>query len=614
MIVYQSTKLGFSKDVLNNEIEKKITEVFISNLKRQPIQNEILAWRNSMMYMENVLQGSNIPNDCGIMIEYQIPQMMKRIDFMITGRNKEDNPHLVIVELKQWTEAKETEMDGIVLTAVGGGIRETGHPSYQAWSYAQTIRDYNSAAESNKVEFSPCAYLHNMNDGTALKSEFYSEYLAKAPIFIRSEVNDLRNFVSSFIQKGDKGTIMKTIEEGDIRPSKHLAQNLKKMVNGSKEFIMLDEQKIVYEKVLNFVQKKDTNKKILICEGGPGTGKSVVAINLLSELTSKQKLVKYVSKNSAPRAVFKHHLQEEMKNVDIDNMFSGSGSFIGVPENYFDVLLVDEAHRLNEKSGMFSHLGENQIKEIINAAKVPVFFLDEDQKVSLSDIGDKEEIKKLAKEIGADVYEYKLEAQFRCKGSDGYIAWLDNSLQIRETSNSTLDGVDYDFRIFDDAQEMFEEIKELNKENNKSRIVAGYCWDWKSDKNKNLNDIEIGDFKAKWNLKTDGMLWIVQPNSINEVGCIHTCQGLELDYVGVIVGQDLIVRNGQVLVDPTKRSGRDTTIKGWKRLMKEKPEETKSKLKAIIKNTYRTLMTRGQKGCFVYFVDEETREFFKKII
>lgn len=614
MIVYQSTKLGFCSDVRNNIIETEIEKVFISNLKRKPVDSEKRAWQNSMMYMENILSDSTLPNDIGVMIEYQLPQMMKRIDFMITGRNVNDEPHLAIVELKQWTDAESTDMDGIVLTAINGGVREVEHPSYQAYVYAQTLKNYNSAVSENNINFSPCAYLHNMRDGSNIKSDFYKEYTDLAPVFIRSEVNNLRDFLSKFIVKGDHGKIMKAVELGDIRPTKQLADNLKKMVYGSKEFLLMDQQKVVYEKVLSFTKNKDKEKKVLIAEGGPGTGKSVIAINLLSALTSANKLVKYVTKNSAPRTVFKHHLKQVMRLSDIDLMFSGSGSFTSENKNCFDVLLVDEAHRLNEKSGMFKNLGFNQVKEIIDSSKVSVFFLDEDQKVSMDDIGTKEEIYKWAKELGVNVYEYKLESQFRCNGSDGYISWIDNALQIRETANKNFDGINYEFKVFDNPVDMRDAIFEKNKVNNKSRIVAGYCWDWISAKDKNKTDINIGNFQMKWNLKDDGMLWIVKPESVNEVGCIHTCQGLELDYVGVIIGEDLIYRNGEILVDPTKRSGKDKSIFGWKKMIKENPEKAKSELKKIIKNTYRTLMTRGQKGCYIYCVDEETREYFKSII
>ena len=220
----------------------------------------------------------------------------------------------------------------------------------------------------------------------------------------------------------------------------------------------------------------------------------------------------------------------------------------------------------------------------------------------------------MAAEQGATVTELNLESQFRCNGSDGYLAWLDNTLQIRETANDRLDTNDYDFRIFDNPSDLHELIQLKNKDKNKARMVAGYCWKWISKKQPNLKDIVIGDYKATWNLVEDGQGWIIKPESVSEVGCIHTSQGLEVDYVGVIVGPDLVVRDGCVITDHKERASEDKSIHGWKKLYKENPDGTVTRLDSITKNTYRTLMTRGQKGCYVYFTDDETRRFFESLI
>ncbi|MCA9339240.1 DUF2075 domain-containing protein, partial [Candidatus Saccharibacteria bacterium] len=165
-------------------------------------------------------------------------------------------------------------------------------------------------------------------------------------------------------------------------------------------------------------------------------------------------------------------------------------------------------------------------------------------------------------------------------------------------------------QVFDDPQGLHNVIEEKNVEKNKARMVAGYCWKWISKNKPELKDIMIGKYKATWNLNTDGQAWIIKPDSVSEVGCIHTCQGLEVDYVGVIIGSDLIVRNGKVITRPEKRATTDKSIHGWKKLMKEDPETTSARIDAIIKNTYRTLMTRGQKGCYIYCTDPETQEYF----
>ena len=378
---------------------------------------------------------------------------------------------------------------------------------------------------------------------------------------------------------------------------------------------MIDEQKIVYEEALRLAKKaREGDKQVLIVQGGPGTGKSVVAIHLLANLTSQQELVHYVSKNSAPRKVFAEVLAGDIPRATLSQLFVSSDKFVDVEADTFGCLLVDEAHRLTEKSGFMGNLGENQIKEIIRSAKCTVFFLDEDQRISLKDIGTKAAIEKWAGECRAEVSELDLPSQFRCNGSDGYIAWLDNVLDIHPSANDTLEGIDYDFRVFDDPSQMAEEIELLNT-NNKARLLAGYCWRWVSKGNPQLDDIVFPEFgfAKKWNLVDDGQTWIIQPESINEIGCIHTCQGLELDYAGVIIGPDLrMSEDGTVLTDPAARASQDKTVRGWMTMANDDPERARKLTDAIIKNTYRVLMSRGMKGCFVYAVDPVLRGWLKR--
>ena len=615
MIVYQATKAGFSDDVLDDKIDAKILGFFQKHLNRNTSEKEIASWKNSMQYMDRVLNDSAIPDDCGVAIEYQLPQSAKRLDFIITGQGDNNKDYAILVELKQWSEATLSAKDGIVNTFVGKRVGEHTHPSYQAWSYASLLQNFNETVTEENINLQPCAYLHNYVADEVMTHEHYKEYLEKAPIFLKGDAVKLRDFIKQFVKYGDKHDILYRIDNGKIRPSKMLADNMASMIKGNKEFVMIDDQKLVYEAALALTAKASNKyKKVLVVKGGPGTGKSVVAINLLVEITKRGMLTQYISKNAAPRAVYENKLTGSLKKSVISNLFSGSGAFIGNgKQNAFDTLIVDEAHRLNEKSGLYANLGENQVKELINASKCTVFFIDEDQRVTLNDIGTLDEVRKWADDLDAEVVEMKLSSQFRCNGSDGYLAWLDHMLQIRETANTTLEDVDYDFKVFDNPNELRKAIEDKNKVNNKSRMVAGYCWDWNSRKDSKQYDVVIPefDFKMKWNLATDGSLWIVSPDSINEIGCIHTCQGLELDYVGVIVGKDLIMEDGKVLTQPAARSKMDRSIRGYKALLKAKPEEAKDQLRSIIKNTYRTLMTRGMKGCYVYFEDEALAEMFR---
>ena len=271
---------------------------------------------------------------------------------------------------------------------------------------------------------------------------------------------------------------------------------------------------------------------------------------------------------------------------------------------------ADEAHRLNEKSGMFHNQGENQIKEIIHSAYCSVFFIDEAQRVTMDDIGSVDEIKKWAEKENSEVYELELTSQFRCNGSDGYLAWLDNALGIRETANYNLEGIDFDIRVLDTPSEVQDLILEKNRISNRARMLAGYCWDWNKQEanNTNYHDIRIGDFEMSWNLD-GGHPFAISETSVNEIGCIHTAQGLEFDYVGVIIGDDLRFENGKIITDFTKRAKTDQSLKGIKKLYKEDPEEAKKRADEIIRNTYRTLLTRGMKGCYIYCTDRKLSEY-----
>ncbi|MFZ5723406.1 MAG: DNA/RNA helicase domain-containing protein [Pseudomonadota bacterium] len=619
MIIYQTEKSGFLHDLHTRDIEEVIGESFRAKTGRRVGQAEIKAWANSLEYMGKVLMDEAIPADCGVAIEYNIPQTSKRVDFLITGRNAEQKDCLIIVELKQWETAEKTDKDAVVVTRLGGGKVETSHPSYQAWSYAALLKNFNEAVEDSDIRLQPCAYLHNYGDHDgAILDPFYAPHIERAPLFLKGgdERRKLQDFIKKHVRHGDKAQTLYKIEGGRIRPSRSLADGLVSMLAQRPYFVMIDDQKLVYETAMKQARAvRDGGKKVLIVEGGPGTGKSVVAVNLLVGLTQAGLVSQYVTKNAAPRAVYEAALTGSYSKSHISNLFVGSGKFTESGENEYDALVVDEAHRLNEKSGLYANLGEHQVKEIIRAARFCVFFVDESQKVTLRDVGDKDTIRKYAKEMGATVTVMELASQFRCNGSDGYLAWLDHTLQIRETANTTLDTKEFDFRVVDSPSELRELILEKNKERNRARMVAGYCWGWPSKKDPKAYDIVIPehDFRARWNLTQDGGLWMVSPNSVNEVGCIHTCQGLEVDYIGVIVGPDLIVRDGQVVTQPEKRAASDQSVKGWKQLAKTNPEEARKLTDAIIKNTYRTLMTRGMKGCYVYTPDKDLRDSFELI-
>ena len=614
MIVYSGTLKQFSNDVLMGIIADRIEECFALNGFNHHNEAEYRAFNNSLMVMNNVLcNNSGINQDIHVAIEYQIPLTSKRVDFLVTGYDENNKENVVIVELKQWEECQATSRDDVVTTYVGGAIRAVSHPCYQAYSYAKAIESFNETVREKDIDLHPCAFCHNYKDEyiDQIRHPKYNTAIELAPLFLKRDQLALREFVKKYITKPDNGEILYTIENGKIKPSIALQDAISSLLKGNQVFTMIDEQQVAFATIKKLVESTiDSNKKhTVIVQGGPGTGKSVIAVNLLSNLINRGYNVEYVTKNAAPRSVFVTELvRKDYKKRYVENLFKGSGTFVDAKSNLFDCLLVDEAHRLNEKSGLFQNKGENQIKEIINASEISVFFIDEDQVVTTKDIGSIDEIKKWAEVLGSEVHygdDLKLASQFRCGGSDGYLAFLDNLLGIRETANIDLLDIDYDVRVFDDPNLMRDELRKLNIKNNKARMLAGYCYNWISKTNPNVFDIELENgFKAQWNFSNTST-WAIDEDSFEQVGCIHTSQGLEFDYCGVIIGKDLVYRNGKVTTDEKSRAKTDQSLRG----------NRDSKLAdRIIRNTYKTLLSRGQKGCFIYCEDKHLADYIKQLL
>lgn len=618
MIIYSGSKSDFMTEVEEDTIAYSIRDSILNKMHRTTGDAEFRSWVNSLEYMYKVLNDNEIPSDSGIAIEYNLPNTAKRVDFLISGYDNERKANVVIIELKQWERLNKVEgLDALVETFTGGANRRVVHPSYQAWSYASMIRDYNEFAQNAGVRLWPCAYLHNYlrESNDPLDDPMYQDYLSEAPAFTKGDVRKLREYIKGTVKTGDNADILYDIDNGKIKPSKSLQDAIVGMLESNPEFNLIDDQKVVFERIMELSRQceKDGKKRVFIAQGGPGTGKSVIAINLLARLTEEGFFAQYCSKNSAPREVYKKTLRGHRTKSSIDNMFKGSGSYTDAPKNAVGVILADEAHRLNEKSGLYANKGVNQIFEIINAARFSVFFIDESQRVTTSDIGSVSEIKQWAAANNAEVYEEELTSQFRCNGSDGYLAWLDDVLEIRETANYDLEQVDYEFMVLDTPQEMKDLVVKRNEGSNKSRILAGYCWNWPKAgrSNTDVHEIKIGDFEISWNLD-GGEEFALSPTSINEAGCIHTTQGLEFEYVGVIIGDDLRFEDGHLVTDFTKRAKTDQSIKGLKKMEKEDPERAHELADEIIKNTYRTLMTRGMKGCYVYATDSSLRDYLRR--
>ncbi len=616
MLAYLATKGQFLRDAPN--IEDKVKDAVFKHLNLRVGPAEYNSWRNSLgNAMFHIMNTDTIPDDAAVAVEYRLNGRKFRIDFMVGGTDSSGNESISIIELKQWSDIKFSDLTDHVRTIVGGGVRDEQHPSYQAWSYLSHLSNFNEYAYSNQMNINASAYLHNCLNAQIVRDSRYNEITSKAPVYIKGEIEALRLHISDVIHHGVETDLFREIDAALIRPSKQLADAVGGMLEGKEEFVLLDDQKTALERIIEATNvAQDGQKQVLIINGGPGTGKSVISINALARITSDRLNARYVTPNGSPRKVYESKLSGIIPGDTFKHLFTGSGSFWDSDEDAYDALIVDESHRLTMKSGFMKNLGENQIKEIINAARTSVFFIDEAQRVTWADVGEVRTIEEAAELAEANVQHLTLDSQFRCGGSDDFLAWLDDTLGVKPTQDHYFSTERFDFRIFDSVKELEATIRDQNKEANKARLVAGYCWEWDSKNDPEKFDIIIPDekFKMKWNLNATSQTWIIEPNSVNEVGCIHTCQGLEVDYVGVIVGDDLTVVDGELMTRAEKRAKSDKSLKGYRKALKESPIEAELKADEIIRNTYRTLMTRGMKGCYLYFVDKNTSQYFKNLL
>ena len=484
MIVYQETKKDFIEDVYNGRVARKILKIFnTSNSEKE-------SWIDTANHMEKILRDDRFPDDITVAMEFKLYNTLMRIDFIVTGLNEKKKNAMIVIEFKRWEKVKVlTDRDDMVEL---GGENIKQHPSYQALGYVKVIKSFYSAAEDEKMEIIPCACLHryqNTDNNNDIINEHYKELLEESPIFLNGDNERFKEFIAKYIKYGDNKETLHKLENGEIRPSKQLQDTIVNMIKGNNEFSMVGMQKDVLENAKKFAYlssaKKDGKKRVYIVEGGPGTGKSVIAINLLGKLMKRYGMnCQYVTKNQNLRDVYSTQLKGNYKKTEIDNLFCGSGSYMHCKKNFFDTLIVDESHRITEKTG-FIKMGENQIKEIINSSRFSIFFIDTKQRVHINDYGTIERIKAIAEELHSEVYYDKLDIQFRCSGAEQFITWVESSLQYVDAENEEVDLKflkNYEVKIFDDPNDMKNKIIERNKIQNKSRIIAGYCWDWNSKK------------------------------------------------------------------------------------------------------------------------------------
>lgn len=612
MIIYNETTSNFLNHIYENKIGYVLKENVLTKMNKVVSISELNSWERSLPQMAKVIRDADLKNDTHVLLEYKLPSSEKRIDFLVAGEDEKGNKNAVIIELKQWQKAKVSEGDGIVRTFLGGRERETVHPAYQASSYKRYLLNFNeSLYNDSSIQLHSCAYLHNyirVKDDPLLDKR-YRIYVEDSPLYFQFSDRELAQNLRQKVAKGKGQAIAETIENGKIRPSKKLVETVSSLIEGNEEFVLLDEQKVAYEKIIskyNQYKTQTDQKHVILIKGGPGTGKSVIGLNVMSYLLNNRAYVEYITPNQAFREVLRKKLIGTSGHIEVRDLFKGSASYVEAPENYFDVLICDEAHRLKEHGHMKKKiLGENQATQIIRSSRISVFFIDDFQKISKKDIGSVDLLKEEANRFGADVHTVELESQYRCSGSGNYLEWL-NSIFNDDEKQVQLES-DFDFKVVSSPHELKEQIVDHRG----GRLLAGYAWDWtKKVINGVLADdvvIEEHNFALPWN-DPNRIDWAIHPECANQIGCIHTVQGLEMDYVGVIIGKDL----GYDEETNSLIVRRDEFKDKGARPAKPKKGQV-DPLESLVRNTYKTLMTRGMKGCYVYCCDKGLEGYIRKM-
>jgi hypothetical protein len=583
----------------------QMTRVFERLHRRPPAESERRSWHESLAAVAKVADAAPT-DDIGVLVEYHLPLSERRIDVLLFGQRGEAVPNSLLIELKRWDRVDvEDEFALNVLT----GDQEHVHPSQQALDYAEYLRDVHSEYSDQPFGIVPCSYCHEMTSGAVLRDARFSAVLSTSPVFLKGDEGGLAELLIREVSGGQGVRLMHQVRGGTFRPSRKVVDALTDVLSADDEWHLLDEQRKAFNGIWSAVQRlRFENKKrsAILVRGGPGTGKSVIAIQLLAEAL-KQSLV---GAHSTGGKAFTTVLQAKFRGAR--DLFRWNMSLRNAPPLGLDLLLVDEAHRIRETSDTrFTPRAErgqrSQVDELLSSAKVTAFFLDEHQYMRPDEVGDSELIREAASKRQIPLKEFDLSAQFRCGGSREYVDWLDAILGFKQITGRSWSGL-YDFALVGDPRELDDFVESGAGQERSSRIVAGFCWKWSEplDDGGLVDDVIIGDWKRPWNRKrsknktyspiTDPYTrWATTDEGEGQVGCIYSIQGFEFDRVGVVWGSDLVWRNGEWVGQ--KKASKDGGLR----------RATGDQVTRLVKHAYRVLLTRGMRGTRLLCLDEETR-------
>lgn len=619
VVLYTERVSTFIQDAINGEIEGKLSQTFEAELRHRPSLSERRSWRESLLRLGGILSLAGI-TDAGVSLEYQLPVSSRRLDVMIAGKSTEGSPTATIIELKQWEKCAQSDSDSEIVSHVGGHDIPLLHPSIQVGRYLQYLADFNRAfSDAPVISLEACAFLHNYDfvPNDPLLAPKFAEAAKSWPLYCRTDHEKIKQIIRQRTAKGEGLQIIQRIQHATVRPTIKFLEHAGEMIRQVSPYKLLDNQVLIYDRVLSATESALTGQfqAAIIAKGGPGTGKSVIALQLMGKLTKGlQRDARYVTGSGA----FTKTLKKAM-GPRAGVAFEWTNAFVNEPPKSIDVLLVDEAHRIRDFSTnrigqKLNPAGDPQIDEILRAARVSVFFIDDMQGVTPTDSATSAIIRERAQLLGIRTFEYDLDVQFRCGGMDEFLPWVEDILGIRPSGlGPWRNSESFEFRIFDTPEELERAVLDKVQSKYTGRLMAGYCWPWSSKARPDgtlEDDVRIGSFHRPWNARESstrlargipkGSLWAYSPGGENQIGCVYTAQGFEFDYAGVIFGPDLRFDSatGSWVADPGRSC--DNRVKS-----------DKAHFSDLVKRTYRVLLSRGLNGCFVYFVDESTRKHFE---
>ena len=653
-VLYRETQAQFARDVERNIVYQKM----LHSAQQSGIhssENEIASWTNNAPHISKILYDAEV-RDSYVTFEFLVPFSRKRIDCVIYGVGVDGNMNVIHIELKQWSNkgvsladcdgnftAEEKNEDTIfnVTAYTGHANRIVAHPSQQVKGYQGYLSNFIEVISNQELHLTGLAYCYNyLKDDpkhpSYLFDEKYQALLEEYPTYTKDQKPQLVEKLGQLLKNGDGLSVFSKMMASPIRPSKKLLNEVSTMIEqgNAGAFSLIEDQIVARNLILNKIRPMlksnddEVHKSVIIVKGGPGTGKTVIALHILAELAKLSKHghgfnVQYATKSKPLLEGVRHQVKPATRML-----FQNVTSYIpaSADENSVDVLLIDEAHRIQKSPNhqyMQPHQRTNlpQVDTIIRSAKVTVFFIDDRQAIRGVEIGSAEMIREAAERWNASVDECELKSQFRCNGSDNYLDWIEQVLYNKEVTSS-FSTEDFDLQLFDDPQEMYNRLVEQNeKPGQTARIMAGFCWPWSNDVDQNgdlIKDVRIGDFAMPWETKDTvynklrikyprWYEWAYKQKGIEQVGCIYTAQGFEFDYAGVIIGADLKYNQllGEVVTDKT--ACKDPVLR------RNVGEATMS-YDDYVRNIYRVLLSRGMKGCYLYVVDVPLRNHIRKLL